>query len=164
MGLGIGMHFVGLVPTILYLGGVLVILTSIFWHPEIGVYYIIPLLPLQTIRYKLHEFPLGAQWIDLILLGVLIGVLRKRDSVITKTPLGWWVFIFGIVTYISLWRGAFFLNLPLPLWFSDARLSDWKNYMVIFLLFFLVLASIKNVKQMQILLLLMCISILSLNR
>jgi putative inorganic carbon (hco3(-)) transporter len=36
--------------------------------------------------------------------------------------------------------------------------------MVIFLLFFLVLASIKNVKQMQILLLLICLSMLALNR
>jgi O-antigen ligase len=57
-----------------------------------------------------------------------------------------------------------FLGFPLPLWFDDARLSDWKNYMVIFLLFFLVLAAIKNVKQMQILLLLICLSMLALNR
>src|SRR6516165_4593820 len=161
MGLGLGMHFAGLMPTILYLGGILVFLASVFWRPEIGIYYLIPLLPLQTIRFKLHEFPLGAQWIDLILLGVMIGVLRKGDSVITKTPLRWWIFIFGIVTYISLWRGAFFLNVPLPIWFTDARMSDWKNYMVIFLLFFLVLAAIKDVKQMKILLLLMCLSIVS---
>src|SRR5437588_7318347 len=100
MGLGIGMHLTGLVPTILYLGGLLVFLASILWRPEAGLYYLIPLLPLQTLRFKLHDFPLGSHWIDLILVGVLIGVLRKRDSVFTKTSLRSWIFVFGIVTYI----------------------------------------------------------------
>jgi O-antigen ligase len=70
----------------------------------------------------------------------------------------------AVLTYVSLWQGALFLSFPLPLWFDDLRLSDWKNYMVIFLLFFLVLASIKNIRQMQILLLLICLSMLAVNR
>jgi putative inorganic carbon (hco3(-)) transporter len=157
-------HFSGLTPLVLYIAGWTAFACSIFWRAEIGLYYVVPLLPLQTVRYKLHAFPLGAQWIDLMLLGVMIGLLRRGDSVFTKTPLRRWLFALGILTYVSLWQGALFLSFPLPLWFDDARLSDWKNYMVIFLLFFLVLAAIKNVKQMQILLLLICLSMLALNR
>jgi O-antigen ligase len=159
-----GFHLVGIAPIFLYIAGLIVFFASAFWRPEIGIYYLVPLLPLQTLRYRLQEFPLGAQWIDLILLGVLIGVLRKGNSIFTKTALRRWLLAFAVLTYISLWRGAFFLSFPLPLWFNDVRLSDWKNYMVIFLLFFLVLASIRNAKQMQILLLLMCVSITLVNR
>src|ERR1700730_4549189 len=157
-----GLH--GLIPTLLYIAGFAAFLASLFWRAEIGLYYIVPLLPLQTLRYKLHEFPLGHQWIDLLMLGVVIGLLRQGDSIFTKTPLRKWLAALAVLTYVSLWRGTFFLNTNLPLWFNDVRLSDWKNYMVIFLLFFLTLAAIKNVKQMQILLLCMCFAMLMLNR
>jgi putative inorganic carbon (HCO3(-)) transporter len=156
--------FHGLTPTLLYIAGFAAFVASVFWRAEIGLYYIVPLLPLQTLRYKLHEFPLGSKWIDLLLLGVAIGLLRQGDSIFTKTPLRKWLAALAVLTYFSLWRGTFFLNTSLPLWFDDARLSDWKNYMVIFLLFFLALAAIKNVKQMQILLLCMCFAMLMLNR
>jgi len=159
-----GLHLTGLAPTLLYIAGIAAFLASVFWRPEIGIYYIVPLLPLQTTRYKLHEFPLGAQWIDLMLLGVIIGLLRKGDSIFTDTPLKKWLVVLALWTYFSLWRGAFFLNVNLPVWFTDIRFSDWKNYMVIFLLFFLTLAAIKNVKHMQILLLCMCLAVLVMNR
>jgi putative inorganic carbon (HCO3(-)) transporter len=164
MGLHLPGFLSGTAPLLLYIAGLASFFASAFWRPEIGIYYIVPLLPLQTLRYKIHAFPLGAQWIDLMLLGVLIGVLRKGDSVFTKTPLRRWLFALCVFSYVSLWQGAIFLNYPLPFWFNDARLSDWKNYMVIFLLFFLVLASIRSVRQMHILLFLVCLSMLALNR
>jgi putative inorganic carbon (HCO3(-)) transporter len=164
MGLHLPELLSGLTPLLLYIAGLAVFFASAFWRPEIGIYYIVPLLPLQTIRYRIHQFPLGAQWIDLMLLGVLIGVLRKGNSVFSDTPLKRRLFALAVLSYVSLWQGAIFLNFPLPFWFDDVRLSDWKNYMVIFLLFFLVLASIRTVKQMQILLFVMCLSMLALNR
>jgi len=159
-----GLHLSGLAPTILYFSGFVVVLISAFGRPHVGLYYIVPLLPLQTLRYKLHEFPLGAQWIDLILFGVLIGVWRKKYRVLTPSSLTGLLLVFGLLTYIDLWKGTFFLGYPLPLWFDDQRLSDWKNYMVIFELFFLTLASIREVKQMKVLLLLMCLAVLMINR
>ena len=164
MGLHLPGLLSGLFPLLLYIAGLATFFASAFWRPEIGIYYIVPLLPLQTLRFRLHEYPLGAQWIDLMLLGVLIGVLRKGDSIFIKTPLRRWLSVLAVLTYASLWQGAFFLDFPFPFWFNDSRLSDWKNYMVIFLLFFLVLASIKNLKQMKLLLLLMCLSVLVMNR
>ena len=159
-----GLHLHGFIPGVLYVAGIIIFFVSAFKRPEVGLYFIVPLLPLQTLRFRLHEFPLGAQWVDLILLGVMIGVIRKKYSVFGKSPLRWWLLAFAVVSYIALWRGTFFINANLPLWFDEDRLSDWKNYMVIYLLFFLTLASIRNVKQMQVLLLLMCISITLIDR
>jgi O-antigen ligase len=162
--MSLGLNLSGMAPLLLYIGGFIVFLLSASGRPHLGLYYLVPLLPLQTLRYKLHQFPLGSQWIDIILLGVLIGVWRKNYSIINKSPVTRLLLALGVVTYLSLWKGAFFLNFPLPLWFDDPRVSDWKNYMVIFALFFLTLASIRGVKQMKILLLLMCLAVLMINR
>jgi putative inorganic carbon (HCO3(-)) transporter len=159
-----GLQHSGLAPFLLYITGLAVFFLSAFWRAEIGMYYIIPLIPMQTLRYKLHQFPLGAEWIDLMLLGTMIGIFRKGDTLFTKTPVRKWVSLLLVWSYFSLWRGVLFLGSSLPLWFNDSRLSDWKNYMVIFLLFFVVLASIKNQKQMQILLILISLSLLVVNR
>ena len=157
-------HPTNFAPTVLYFGGIGVFFYSATKRPEAGLYYIIPLLPLQTLRYKLHDFPLGAQWIDLMLLGSMLGAWRKGQSIFPRTGLTKLVLILAVVTYISLWRGSFFLNAPLPLWFSDPRVSDWKNYLVIPLLFFVTTACVKEPKQMKIMLFCMCLTVLSLNR
>ena len=157
-------HPTNFAPTVLYLLGIWVFFYSASKHPEAGLYYIVPLLPLQTLRFKLHDFPLGAQWIDLMLLGCMIGAWRQGQSIFPKTGLSRLVLILAVVTYISLWRGSFFLDGALPLWFSDPRVSDWKNYLVIPLLFYVTTACIRDKKQMKILLFCMCLTLLSLNR
>jgi len=67
MGLHLPGLLSGLFPLLLYIAGLATFFASAFWRPEIGIYYIVPLLPLQTLRFRLHEYPLGAQWIDLML-------------------------------------------------------------------------------------------------
>jgi hypothetical protein len=60
----------GLLTTFLYFGAISAFLLSLFWRPRIGIYYLIPLLPLQTTRYKLFVFPLGNKLVYVLLLGV----------------------------------------------------------------------------------------------
>src|SRR5437763_815334 len=99
----LGIHPSELAPLILYFGGFVVFLLSVFGRPHVGLYYLVPLLPLQTVRYKLHEFPLGSQWIDLILFGVVIGLWRKKYPILTASSLTRLLVVLGIMTYISLW-------------------------------------------------------------
>src|ERR1700743_3445436 len=155
------MHFglEGLVPLALYLGALGAFLLSLFWRPQAGLYFLIPLLPLQTMRYKLLDMPLGNKLIDILLLGVVLGCMFKGGFRFVKTPINKVLVIFGIFCYIQLWRGAFFLNTELPYSISDPRFSNWKNYMVMFLLFGIVASVIKDVKQIKIIVLLMCISV-----
>lgn len=155
------MHFglEGFVPLALYLGALTAFLLSLFWRPQAGLYYLIPLLPLQTMRYKLLDMPLGNKLIDLLLLGVVLGCMFKGGFRFVKTPMNKVLVLFGIFCYIQLWRGAFFLNTELPFSISNPRFSNWKNYMVMFLLFGIVASVIKEVKQIKIIVLLMCISV-----
>ena len=160
------MHF-GLesyVPLALYFCAMVVFLLSLFWRPQVGLYFIVPLLPLQTIRYRIMDLPLGNKLIDLMLLGVILGAVFKGTFRIEKTPMNKILLIFGIFCYIQLWRGAFYMNTDLPLAFGDPRFSNWKNYMVMFVVFVVVLSVIKEVKQIQILILLMCISVLAVDK
>ncbi len=154
----------GLTPLIIYLGAILIFFASAFWRPQIGLYYLIPLLPLQTTRYLLHPFPFGEKLVDVILLGVIVGLLfRNKGRVFPQTPLNSFLIIWAVFYYVSLWRGAFFLGSNLPLWFNDARMSNYKNYMIMPLLFLIVAAVIQDKRQIKILLILMAIAVLRVN-
>jgi O-antigen ligase len=154
----------GIVPYVMYGAGICAFFLSIFWKPIIGVYYLIPLIPLQTLRYKLIGFPLGQSVVDIILLGVLIGLLIRGRTIFLSTPWNRLLGIYCSYTFISLCLGSFYLHRPLPLWITDSRFADWKNYIVMPLLIFVVAASIEDKRQIRVIFWLMFGAILALNR
>jgi putative inorganic carbon (hco3(-)) transporter len=157
------MHFglEGITPTLLYFAAIGACLASVFYRPEIGLYYLVPLLPPQTLRARMMEFPLGNKLIDMILLGVILGVIFRRDyKLFPKAPLRRFLLVFAIALYLSLCQGSFFLGTALPWSISDPRFSLWKNYMVMPLLFALTLSVIRETKQIKIFVGLMCFSTL----
>jgi hypothetical protein len=103
----------GLAPNIMYFGGIAAVLASVFWRPTIGLYLLVFTLPMQTLRYRLHGFPLGDQFVDILLLGVTIGLLVRRDKFEVK-PLGSLFLLYGLFCYLSLSLGSFYLGVALP--------------------------------------------------
>jgi len=162
----VGLH--GLAPYVMYFGGIAAFVLSVAWKPQIGLYFLIPFLPMQTVRDWLHgpDLPLGEKFVDILLLGVLIGLLLHREErkIFVSSPLNKALLVVIVLTYLSLWQGAFYLGGPLPLAIDDPRFSTWKNYVEMFLLFFVAAASIRTRKQMAIVIGLMCISVLMVNR
>jgi putative inorganic carbon (hco3(-)) transporter len=154
----------GVVPYALYGAGIVAFLLSIFWRPIVGVYYLVPLIPLQTARYYLIGFPLGQSVVDVILLGVVVGMLIRHQSIFPPTPWNLLLGIYCAYTFVSLCLGSFYLHKSLPLSPSDPRLADWKNYMVMPLILFLVAATITERRQIKVLILLMLAAILMLDR
>ncbi|HOL71495.1 MAG TPA: O-antigen ligase family protein [Bryobacteraceae bacterium] len=139
-------------------------LLSIFWNPRIGLYVLVPLLPLQTVRYRLHAYPLGTLFVDLMLLGILLGLKRVGLPAFPKTGFNRILAVYTVFTYVWLWRGMFHLGSAPPLWFDDRRLQDWKNYVVMFLLMFLTVSAIRTKRQMQLLLLAMAAGVFLLDK
>ena len=167
MNILLNLHFglEGIVGPILYAAAILAFLLSIFRNPTIGLYVVIPLLPLQSARYKLLAYPLGHAFIDIMLLGVTLGLLIKNEKPIAKTPVSILLIITAIYTYLELWKGTASLDLPAPLWFDDPRLADWKNNLLVpIALCFLVYAGIRTIRQMKILMLLICTATFLFNR
>lgn len=152
-------------PLILYIGAIIAFLGSVFFKPQIGLYYIVPLLPMQTARYWLHGFPLGEKLVDIILLGVLLGLLLHSERpIFLSTALTRYLMAFFLILYLGLWQGAALSGLPWPLSIDDPRFSDWKNYVEMMLFFFVAAAAIRTRKQIGILLALICLSVFMVNR
>ena len=153
-------------PLVMYIGAIVAFVLSIAWKPQIGLYYLVPLLPMQTARYWLHSYPLGEKLVDILLLGVLVGLFlhRAERQIFGASPLNRVLLVIFVLTYLSLWQGAFYLGGPLPISLDDPRFSDWKNYVEMFFLFFIAAASIRTRKQMAIVIGLMCVSVLIVNR
>lgn len=154
----------GAAPLLLYIGMWVTFVASMLWRPSLGIYLMVLTLPLQTGRAKLLEFPLGAQFIDILLLGTILGLLIKGESFIPKTNFNRFLLVFAIFCYLSLWSGSYFINAPLPLWIGDERFSAWKNYVEMFLFALVVAATIKEKNEVRLLLVLMGISVLLVNR
>jgi O-antigen ligase len=151
-------------PLVLYIAMFATFVGSVFWRPSLGIYLLVVTLPLQTGRYLLQTFPLGAQFVDILLLGVILGLVVQRKFALPRTNLTGILLLFGVFCYFSLWEGSFFLNAPYPLSISDDRFADWKNYVEMFLLAIVVATTIREKSQVRWLLLAMAFSVLLVNR
>ncbi len=134
-------------------------LLSIAWKQEIGLYLLTLLLPLQTTRYHLHPFPLGANIVDILLFCSMVGALiRPARPLVRRSAVPRLLLLMAVFYYLSLCRGALFLGAPMPLWFNSERLVDYKNIMVMPLLTIAVILVIRTRKQIGIILSLCCIA------
>jgi O-antigen ligase len=128
-------------------------------RPQIGIYYLVLVFPLQTLRYGAMAYTMGAQLIDLVLLGVVIGMfLRRRTALFAEMPLKNLCMAFAVFWYWSLWYGSFLWSLPLPISIGDARFSDWKSIIEMTIFGFVTFAVIKNKAQIETVLIMMCVS------
>lgn len=154
----------GATGALVYALALLFIPACIFWKPRLGLYLLVPLMPLQTLRYQLQEFPYGDKFMDALLLSTVLGMLlRERGSFPAATGIGPYLLKLAGFTYVSLWLGSFTLGLPLPLLPGNERFADWKNYVEMFLFFAVAAAAIRTRAQMKLLLLLMLLSALRAN-
>lgn len=154
----------GLLPTLLYAGMFVTFVASVFWRPNLGLYLLVLSLPLQTGRYRLHDFPLGAEFIDILLLGTILGLVIQGKSFVPRGHWSRFLLLYAVFCYLSLWEGSYFLRAPLPLWIGDPRFSDWKNYVEMFLLALVVASTVKSKEEVRLLLVMMGLSVLVVNR
>lgn len=150
----------GYLPLALYLLAIASLLLSVFWKPLVGLFYLMPLIPLQTVRYRTNAFPLGGSIVGLMLLGVGIGLLRQGRPVLPRSKWTRLVGIYGLFTYGSLCLGATYLGQPFPLP-GERRFGTWQEYMVMPALLLFVAAAGLSKKQMRALVIVMCLSTLA---
>ena len=150
------------VPLILYIGGIVTLILCLAGRPQYGLYFLIPLLPLQNVLDKLQGFPFGNDFNDIILLSVLIGWIVSKmaghGQFMTKSTFNVVLMLYFLFTYSSLWLGSFYLEAPAPINIADPRVQSWKNYMLLPFLFFLSANNLKDAKEIRQLLILMILS------
>lgn len=157
----------GLAPLFLYIAGIVVLFIVLSGKVRYGLYFLVPLIPLQNVIDKLHPFPLGNNFNDVLLAGMFIGWLVSRGSskepLMGKSSLNFVLFLLLLYTYFSLWKGSFFLGHPPPIDASQPRLQNWKNYMMLPLLFFLTANNLRNEADFKKLFWAMCASMFLMN-
>ena len=161
MGFGLGQY----VPLVLYVLMWIVFFITIFFRAQYGLYLLLLLSPLQTLRYKMHQFPLGENFIQILACGVLIAFLvRRKELSVPKTRLAMLVGIWFIYIYLSMWMGTFRVGgIGVPLFPNDVRCSDFINYAILPLIYFLSLAVIRGKREMVVLVVLLALSMLFVN-
>jgi putative inorganic carbon (HCO3(-)) transporter len=153
----------GTTGLLLYLAAIVCLIATIFWRPIVGIFFLLPLIPLQTVRYRMNEYPLGASIVGVILLGVAIGLLRQRRPILPKTPWTTLLVIYTIYTLLSLIWGSVYLGAPFPRP-GDPRFSVWLDYMMMPALLLLVAALEPTRAQAKAMILVMCAAVLVLDK
>lgn len=155
MGFGLSQY----IPLVLYVLGFMVVLLALVYDVKVAIFFFIPLIPLYTVLVKMHQYPMGKDFIDILFLAMLMGWTIKGGG-FEKNRTTWAIVLFVVITYLGLWRGSFYLGQSAPISFHNPRFQDWKNYMLMPLLYLIVLNNIRDRKHMKWLIILMCLTML----
>lgn len=149
----------------LYIMAVWLVFYSIFKRPLAGLYVLVPMIPLQTIRYRLQAYPLGGSVVGIILLAVALGLLLRRRPIWNRTPWKIILPLFCVFTFASLCWGSLYLKQPLPFFLAnDERFADWREYILMPAFLILTAAAVETRKQILILIVLMCLGAVALDK
>lgn len=144
------------IPLAIYLGGVVVALLTIFKRNELGLMYLVLFLPLQNVKQKMHIFPLGNNFYDILIIALIIGwFVRKNRSngVFERTSVSIPIVMYIVITFIGLLWGYMNVGVDLPMVEAETMFKDWKNLILLPILFFITLNSVVERKWVKLILL-----------
>ena len=160
----LGLGLTKFIPLAVYITGLMVVCLTLFYRIEVGIFFLVPLLPLQNIIDLIHQYPAGKDFLDILILAILIKwVLNKNGNegpAFLKTPMNLPLMLLVLWTLLELWRGSLYLGVSMPFNLGDPRFIHWKNFMMLPLIYFIVVNNIRNPKYVKFLVILMTLSIL----
>lgn len=163
--LSLGFGLSQYVPIIVYTLGVIALLATIIYRTEIGLFFLIPLIPMLNLTERIHQLPVGKDLIDLFIVAILLGnILRARESTVHDRSLNYAIVLLLAVTYAGLWVGSLKLGLDYPLTLANDRLVQWKNFAIMPVLYFLTLYTVNNRRQLLVIVGLMALTMLLMDR
>lgn len=158
---------VGLGSLVFYVLGVICFFLAISGRVKWALCLVIFLAPLRNIIEKIHQFPFGRDFLDILVMAMLVGwvlgAFAGHRKVFDKSLINPAAILLIIYSFLSLWRGYAYLQYydffnPL-----DPRVQDWKNFSMLPILFFLTLNNIHDKKWIERIVMIMCLSIVFVN-
>ncbi|HNW60204.1 MAG TPA: O-antigen ligase family protein [bacterium] len=163
-----GLGLTGLFTPILYATGLLVVVLTVVYRIEIGIYFLAFFFPLQNILDYVNKYPGGSNINDFLLLAMLVKwIISKREpgqSFLTSTSLYLPIGLLVIWTFMELFRGSAYLGYGNPTSMGNPLLMAWKNYWMPGIFFLIILNNIKSTKQIHLLFLMTLLAMLMLDR
>jgi O-antigen ligase len=143
----------------LYFVSIVAVLATIFKKAEWGLFVLIVMIPLPNIWHKLQPYPMGKDFMDVFIFAILMGIVFQHKG-FEKSPNSKLIVIVMIISYMAVWNSSLRFYLPLPITTESKLVKDWKNYVEMIFLYFLVLNVIKDEDQQKKLVTLMSIVVL----
>ncbi len=119
-------------------------------------YFIVPLLPLQNVIYKLDTPFRGIPGLNilnlttvLLLLAWIIYTKGRGRPMFAPSRYNRVLVAYMLVSYLGLWRSVSYVGAPPPLSPSDPSFVFWKDYITEFILFFAVANLIDDERRMK---------------
>lgn len=160
LGLGLSAY----VPIVVLVLVIPISLLTAFYNVLIGLSYLVFFIPLQNILQKLHAYPVGKDFVDILVVSIIVGCIISRNknetTIFEPTRLNLPIFLYILFSFVGLWVGSFYLGLDIPLSTHDRRLLDWKNLILLPILYFSTVNAIRDKKGVYLLLATILFSIL----
>ena len=151
-------------PIVFYLIGIVVFFTALSGRIKWALCYVIFLAPLRNVIEKIHEFPFGKDFLDILIivmiLGWILGALAGRRAIFEKSAINFAAILLILYTTFSLWKGYFYLHYYDFFNALDPRVQDWKNFCMLPILFFLTLNTINDRKWIERIIVILSVSML----
>lgn len=180
MTLELGFGLSQYVGPLIFAAFIVIFLLTIFRKVEYGAFFLVPFIPLQNILNYANIYPFGKDINDLMLFAMLVrwvldrkkgnltqrwkGWHKNEEKFFLKSPVNLPIFLLILWTFIELIRGANYLGYGYTISFDDERFIEWKDYLMMPTLFFIIYNNIKNPRHVEILIVLMGCSLLTLDR
>lgn len=136
------------ITPVLYFSGFYVMFRTLLRDVRWGFWLMIFLIPMPNLWYTLHQYPMGKDFLDLLYLSILLGLVvqakgfdSSRNSVL--------VLLFVGLSYVSLWKSSIEFSLPIPLSTANLVLLDWKNYAQMICFYFIAMNTCKSEKDQK---------------
>ncbi len=167
MGLGIIAFIKSLAPITLYGVAIILSLMALIGRIRWPFLFLIALQPLQNVTAKLEALPWGNQIDDILLICIIIGwfvnASSHKEKLFEKSPINRMAWILIIYTYFAFIRGCFYLNNFNIFDITDPRLQDWKNYIILPILCFITINTIKDKKWIKRTIVTVCVTFIFMN-
>lgn len=145
-----------------YIAGALFIILALLGKLKLPFYLLTILLPLRNVVEKLHEFPFGKDFLDILLIAMLVGwifrAIGEKDIFFEHSPLNGIIIALILYTLFSVFYGSSYLRYEATFGIPDIRFQNWKNYCTLPFIYFLTFNNAKDKESIFKLLFVMCLT------
>lgn len=151
-------------PLIIYLIFFPIMFITLF-RVEIGILFFITLVPIIVVMKKIATFPGGNNMADFLLIALVIGWFlkagRENRKIFESSPINLVVVLVVLGSIINIIRGYTFMALPADI--NLTRLMTWKNYMILPLIYFVTINTIRKEDIVKWIIICICFSMLAMD-
>jgi len=134
------------IGTILYFYFIVMIFLVLFKDSKYGVLYFLPLIPLTRYFLATHNYPMGKDIWDIMLIVIILGwFLHNKEFV--KTAINRPLYFLICFTFFELIYGFIIFGKDFNTAIDDIQM--WRNYMILPIIFFIVVNHIKNLHEIK---------------